>query len=111
MTDALALPWPFAPVETGSGKVVQMIAAILIFVAVMGLILFLASLARGRNGDRAVGYLYLLPTLLMLLVGLVYPGLRTVWQSFFDAAGNAFIGLDNYATIFSDAEQLTVLRN
>jgi alpha-glucoside transport system permease protein len=47
----------------------------------------------------------------MLLVGLIYPGLRTIWQSFFDAAGNAFIGLDNYVTIFSDADQITVLRN
>ena len=111
MHDILALPWPFAPVETNSGKVVQMVAAIVIFVAIMGIILFLASLARGRNGDRAVGYLYLLPTLLMLLIGLVYPGLRTVWQSFFDAAGDTFIGLGNYGTIFNDSEQLTVLRN
>ena len=110
MTDTLAF-WPFDPVETTSGKVVQMLAAILLFVAIMGIILFLASLAKGRSGDRAVGYLYLAPTLLMLLVGLVYPGLRTVWQSFFNAAGDAFIGLDNYATIFSDADQLTVLRN
>ena len=37
----------------------------------------------------------------MLLVGLVYPGVRTIFQSFFDAAGDAFIGLDNYKTIFT----------
>ncbi len=47
----------------------------------------------------------------MLVVGLVYPGLRTIYQSFFDAAGSAFIGIDNYGTIFTDNDQLTVLRN
>ena len=97
--------------ETTQGKIFQMIAAILLFVAVMGLILFLAGLVKGRNGDRVVAYAYLLPPALMLLVGLVYPGLRTIWQSFFDAAGKAFIGLDNYITIFTDGDQLTVLRN
>jgi alpha-glucoside transport system permease protein len=58
-----------------------------------------------------VAYLYLLPAVLMLAVGLVYPGLRTIYESFFDAAGKAFIGIDNYKTIFTDDDQLLVLRN
>lgn len=101
----------FSVAETTSGKITQMIAAVLLFVAIMGIVLFLAGLVKGRTGDRVVAYAYLAPSLLMLLVGLIYPGLRTIWQSFFDAAGNAFIGLDNYVTIFQDADQLTVLRN
>ncbi|MEV4640068.1 sugar ABC transporter permease [Actinoplanes sp. NPDC049548] len=88
-----------------------MLAAILLFAAVVGIILFLATLFRGRRADRWTAYAYLAPTLLMLLVGLVYPGVRTIYESFFDAAGNAFIGLDNYKTIFTDGDQLTVLRN
>ncbi|MFI7601892.1 carbohydrate ABC transporter permease [Actinoplanes sp. NPDC049681] len=88
-----------------------MLAAILLFAAVVGIILFLATLFRGRRADRWTAYAYLAPTLLMLLVGLVYPGVRTIYESFFDAAGSAFIGLDNYKTIFTDADQLTVLRN
>ncbi|HET6534349.1 MAG TPA: sugar ABC transporter permease [Actinoplanes sp.] len=88
-----------------------MLLAILLFVAVMGIILFLAGRAKGRRSDRIVAFAYLAPTLLMVLLGLIYPGLRTVYQSFFDAAGDAFIGLGNYQTIFTDADQLTVLRN
>src|SRR4051794_39145804 len=88
-----------------------MFAAIIMFAAVMGVILFLAGLAKGRRSDRVVAYAYLAPTLLMVLVGLIYPGLRTIYQSFFNAAGDAFIGLGNYQTIFSDTDQLTVLRN
>jgi alpha-glucoside transport system permease protein len=77
----------------------------------VGIILFIAGRFGGRRGDRIVAYSYLAPTLLMLIVGLLYPGLRTIYESFFDAAGNAFIGIDNYKTIFTDADQLTVLRN
>ncbi|MGK5685281.1 carbohydrate ABC transporter permease [Actinoplanes sp. URMC 104] len=88
-----------------------MLSALLLFAAIMGLILFIAGRFGGRRGDKVVAYLYLLPVVLMLGVGLVYPGLRTIYESFFDAAGKAFIGFDNYGTIFSDPDQLTVLRN
>lgn len=96
---------------TTTEKFLRMGAAVLLFVAVVGIILFVAGRFRGRRGDRMVAFAYLAPTLLMLAVGLVYPGLRTIYQSFFDAAGDAFIGIDNYRTIFTSADQLTVLRN
>jgi alpha-glucoside transport system permease protein len=81
------------------------------FGAVMGVILFLASRVRGKRSDTWVGYLYLLPVVLLLTVGLVYPGLRTIYESFFDAHGSAFIGVDNYKTILTDHDQLVVLAN
>jgi alpha-glucoside transport system permease protein len=94
-----------------ASKFGTMALAVLLFAAVVGLILFVAGRVGGRRNDRVVAYAYLAPTLLMLGVGLVYPGARTIYQSFFDAAGNAFIGLDNYKTIFTTPDQLTVLRN
>lgn len=101
----------FNTASTTPEKILQMLAALLLFAAVMGVILFIAGRFGGKKGDRIVAYLYLLPVMLLLAVGLVYPGLRTIYQSFFDAAGDAFIGLDNYGTIFTDPDQLTVLRN
>ncbi|MCU1674374.1 MAG: transporter permease [Frankiales bacterium] len=92
-------------------KIVKMLEAILLFAAVVGIILFLASRVRGKKGDKAVAALFLLPTAVMVLVGLVYPGARTIYESLFDAAGSTFIGLDNYQTIFTSSDQLTVLRN
>jgi alpha-glucoside transport system permease protein len=100
----------FTTATTTSQKILQMFAAILLFVAVIGLILYIASRFTGKR-DRAIAALYLAPTVLMLSVGLLYPGLRTIYQSFFDASLKNFIGLDNYAAILTDAEQLTVLRN
>jgi len=101
----------FNTASTTPEKLLQMLAALLLFAAVLGVILFLAGRLGGKKGDKWVGYLYLLPVLFMLTVGLVYPGLRTIYESFFDAAGKAFVGVDNYKTIFTDKDQLTVLRN
>jgi alpha-glucoside transport system permease protein len=88
-----------------------MIEAIALFVVVIGVILFAASRFSGRKGDRMVALAFLLPTVLLISVGLVYPGLKTIYQSFFNAGGNSFIGIDNYKTIFTDSDQITVLRN
>ncbi|SNY55125.1 alpha-glucoside transport system permease protein [Paractinoplanes atraurantiacus] len=101
----------FNTASTTPEKILQMLAALLLFAAILGVILFIAAKFGGRRGDKVVAWLYLLPTVFLLAFGLVYPGLRTIYQSFFDAAGKTFIGLDNYTTIFSDNDQLTVLRN
>jgi alpha-glucoside transport system permease protein len=101
----------FATANTTPEKILQMLAALGLFVAIMGVILFFAGRLGGKRSDKYVGYLYLAPAIVLLTVGLVYPGLRTIYQSFLDAAGNAFIGFDNYKTIFTDHDQLTVLRN
>jgi alpha-glucoside transport system permease protein len=97
-------------VTTGE-KFLSMLLAIGLFVGVVAAVLLLASRATGRRADRIVALLLLLPVALMLGVGLLYPGIRTIYQSFFDADGSAFVGVDNYETIFTTKDQLTVLRN
>ncbi|MFN2537417.1 MAG: carbohydrate ABC transporter permease, partial [Mycobacteriales bacterium] len=96
---------------TTGHKFLLMVEAVALFVAVVGVILFVANRFSGRRGDRAVAVAFLLPTVLLISVGLVYPGLKTIYQSFFDASGRSFIGADNYKTIFTDSDQVTVLRN
>ncbi|MDX6197474.1 MAG: alpha-glucoside transport system permease protein [Actinomycetota bacterium] len=96
---------------TTTHKFLTMFEAIGLFVAVVGVILTLASRFSGRKGDRIVAAAFLLPTVALISVGLLYPGLKTIYQSFYNAAGNAYVGFDNYSTIFSDPDQRTVLRN
>ena len=96
---------------TAVEKLTQMVLVLLGFAAVVGVIVLVAGRVKGRRGDRTVAMAFLLPTVAVLLIGLVYPASRTVYQSFFDAAGSAFIGIDNYTTIFTDSDQLIVLRN
>src|SRR4051812_14134865 len=88
-----------------------MFEAIFLFVAVIGIVLAIASRFSGRKGDRIVAVVFLAPTVILISVGLVYPGVKTIYQSFFNAAGDSFIGIDNYRTIFTDPDQITVLKN
>jgi alpha-glucoside transport system permease protein len=92
-------------------KFVQMFFAIGAFVAVMGVVLFLADRVRNRRGEMLQTIAFVLPATVMIGVGLLYPGVKTVYQSFKNSGGNSFVGLDNYKTIFTNSDELTVLRN
>jgi alpha-glucoside transport system permease protein len=48
---------------------------------------------------------------LMISFGLLYPMVRTIYESFRDANSVKYVGLDNYHHIFTDHDQLQVLRN
>ena len=54
---------------------------------------------------------FLAPALLLLLVGLIYPAIRTIWLSFMDKSSENFVGFDNYIWAFSIPEIQIVLRN
>jgi alpha-glucoside transport system permease protein len=54
---------------------------------------------------------FLAPALLLLLVGLIYPAIRTIWLSFLDKSSENFIGFDNYIWAFTIPEIQIVLRN
>ncbi|MFF6780336.1 ABC transporter permease subunit [Streptomyces sp. NPDC012510] len=58
-----------------------------------------------------VAGLFLLPALVLLGALVVYPIGYSVWRSLFDADGSGFVGLDNYAEIFTDDSTLIAVRN
>ena len=96
--------------ETTGHKLALMVVAILLFVAVMGIVLFgLDRLKRVPTWLLVAGFLG--PTLLFLAFGLVYPGLNTIGLSLFDADSKHFVGADNYVTAFTDPQFQIVLRN
>ena len=92
-------------------KFVQMFIAIFAFIAVMGLVLFLADRVRSRKGEVLQTVAFVLPAAVLISVGLLYPGIRTIFESFKNAAGTEYIGIDNYKEIFTNPDLLTVLRN
>jgi alpha-glucoside transport system permease protein len=92
-------------------KLVQLLVAVVVFAAVMGVVLLIAGRARGRRGDLVSGLAFTAPAILLLLVGLLYPAGRTAVQSFLDRSSAAFVGLDNYVRIFTQPDLLVVLRN
>ena len=56
-------------------------------------------------------WLWLAPALAFLLVFLVYPTIRTIVLSFYGSNSERFVGLANYAYVFTDGTMLMALRN
>jgi alpha-glucoside transport system permease protein len=96
---------------SATDKFVQMFIAIFAFIAVMGLVLFFADRVRSRKGEVLQTIAFVLPAAVLISVGLLYPGIRTIFESFKNAAGTEYVGIDNYKEIFTNSGLLTVLRN
>lgn len=96
-----------------SDKFVQMVIAVAIFYVVIGTILLLTQRLRSRAGERVQTAAFLGPSVLLICIGLLYPAIVTVWQSLHGASSfdPPWVGLDNYKKLFTDKQQLTVLRN
>jgi alpha-glucoside transport system permease protein len=95
--------------ETVPEKILVMFLAIALFALVMGLILAVVDRPKLPKWVPVIGYLG--PAVLLITFGLLWPGILTIKNSFFNANGDSFIGLANYATIFTDSAFLIVLRN
>ena len=65
---AAAIPEPLLRAESVAGKFFLMFFAVLVFAAIFGLILFLASLFKGRSGEKVQGGLFVLPAVFLLAV-------------------------------------------
>ncbi|WP_431924017.1 carbohydrate ABC transporter permease [Micromonospora wenchangensis] len=66
---------------------------------------------RRKPREGLFALFFLLPTVLLLSVGLVVPALRTVLLSFMDAGSDNWVGLRNYGWMFSEDSIVRVLLN
>jgi alpha-glucoside transport system permease protein len=78
---------------------------VLVIALIVGALLFFADY-RSRQG---AGYLFQLvtfmaPAVLLLAIGLIYPTIATIYQSFFDKTTTTFVGLENYFWVFTNPE-------
>lgn len=111
------LSWLFGEVRdfllnatTTPHKLLLVVVVIGMFVAVMSLILWLVDRPkRSRAWLVAVGFVG--PAVLLVGFGLVYPGLRTIYASFFNRNGAEYVGADNYLRAFTEPDFQIVLRN
>ena len=75
--------------------------------------------ATGKNAGRNINranmvrpWLFLLPAMIALGLYLVYPVFATLWYSMTDrAAGNAFVGFDNYRQMFAQPKFWEAMNN
>ena len=67
------------------------------------------ALQRGRH-SRVRPWIWLAPGLVLIGGVLVYPLLKTLYLSFFDASSSRYVGLRNYRAIFTDPTLVSVLK-
>jgi alpha-glucoside transport system permease protein len=92
-------------------KFLQMGIAIALFIGVVGVVLLLADRVKSRRGEVLQTTAFVLPAVVMVAFGLLYPAIRTIWESFRNGASTEYVGLHNYHHIFTDHDELVVLRN
>ncbi|WP_169079338.1 carbohydrate ABC transporter permease [Microcella alkalica] len=88
-----------------------MLLGLVAFAAIVGIILFVADKAPKKGRDVWQLLAFIAPALLLLAVGLIYPAVRTAILAFFDRTGDEFVGLDNFAWMFTQPDILRTLIN
>ena len=84
----------------------------IVVAAVLGGLFFIVDY-RGRKG---AGYLvqlvgFLTPAALLLLIGLIIPTIQTTVQAFQNSRGTEFVGLENFAWVFTQPENVRIIVN
>ncbi|MCK6067362.1 MULTISPECIES: carbohydrate ABC transporter permease [Microbacterium] len=91
------------------GKILQVVLGLVAFAAIVGIIVLLMGRAprRGRNAWQLLWFL--LPALLLLAVGLVWPAIRTTLLAFQDNSGN--FSWNNFVWMFTQPAAIRTLIN
>jgi alpha-glucoside transport system permease protein len=99
--------WLLEP-STAPEKFLVMLVAIILFVAVMGLILFVVDRPK-RIPSWVVALGFVVLPLGFLAFGLLWPAGITAKNSFFNRNTTEFVGFDNYVTAFTQPQFQKVL--
>jgi alpha-glucoside transport system permease protein len=91
--------------------VIKVINAILFMIYAVGgsmalfwLLNFLVERLPEKWEQRIKPYVFIGPAMLAVTIFLVYPGVRTIFLSFFNNRGDEFVGLRNYTALASDPD-------
>ena len=80
--------------------------------ALLGALYWLTSLLPRKWQETWRAWVFLLPAMIAMLVGLLLPALRTIYVSLLDDKGKSWVGLQNYLDIFqTPGTRLTVLNS
>ena len=106
-------------------RFVVCVLAPLVAFLVLGSVLWAAAVAAVLGGifflldyraKKGAGYLFqlfgfLAPAVILLAIGLIFPSISTTIAAFQNSRGNRFVGLDNFAWIFTQPTGIRVVLN
>lgn len=111
----LFLAFAFYPQWFGSRIVIGAIALVAGVAGAALLFFFLNMFVEGlprRLSEGLMPYAFLVPGLGMITLVLIYPAIQTINYSFANSDSTAYVGLENYKTIFADPEfQQSIVNN
>ncbi|MHA7154555.1 carbohydrate ABC transporter permease [Arthrobacter sp. TMN-50] len=96
--------------EDLGNKFLQVIVAMAIFAAIIGLIMLIVDRAPKSFRDKATVIGFLAPAAILLVVGMIWPALQTALLAFTDRDGN-LNGIENFVWMFTEPSALITLRN
>ena len=108
------LAFGYYPDKFGSKIVIGVLAVIGGVGGAAALFYFLNMFVEGlprRLSEGLIPYAFVLPGLALVALMLIYPTFQTVNYSFANSDSTAYIGLQNYRTIFSDSAFWTAIGN
>lgn len=92
-------------------KLTVLAVGIIAWIVITVLIVAVSDLGKGRAKERWQIFLFLFPAMLLLLMGLIIPAVRTFILTFFDGSSSNFVGLANWEWLFTNDNALISLRN
>ncbi|MBG6178993.1 carbohydrate ABC transporter permease [Arthrobacter sp. CAN_A1] len=96
--------------EDLGSKFVQVVVALAIFAAIIGLIMLIVDRAPKSIRDKVTIAGFLAPAAILLIVGMIWPAVQTTLLAFTDRDGNAN-GIENFVWMFTEPTALITLRN
>ena len=92
-------------------KFASVFSSIAIFFIILGAVFTLAGRVNGKKTRPIALIIFLGPSLLLLLAGLVIPGVRTILFSFMNPDSNGWVGLANYKWMLADPNVKIIMIN
>jgi alpha-glucoside transport system permease protein len=89
----------------------MLVSGLLAFAAIIFLMFVLAERTSVKTQEWVKYLVFLVPAIALLIIGLIYPAIRTLILSFMDADSEVFVGMENYVWAFTRPEILQVLGN
>lgn len=97
--------------DTNAPKFAQILVAIVVFFAVLGIVFFIAGRVNGKKQRPIAIVVFLGPAAVLLLAGLIIPAIQTILFSFENANSNGFVGIQNYSWMIHNPDIHHVLLN
>ena len=94
------------------GTFLRLLAGIGIYFALVAVLYASTLLLPKRFRERAQSFVFVGPAIALLIAGLAVPAIRTIYLSFHSGVtADEWTGLDNYSELFTERDNLIVLRN